>query len=163
VIAIERINSLPIDRLNPLLTEAVTSGFHALSRLLSEWQSGLNRFDQRGESLFIATDDSRVVGVCGLNRDPYLSDPMVGRIRHLYVAIDHRRRGIGSRLVRAVMEAASGHFASLRLRTESPDADSFYRYLGFMPFTEEPACSHQLVFIDEGQSQAGSLCDRGQH
>ncbi len=160
MIAIERIASLPIDRLSALLTEADASGFHALCRLQSEWQSGVNRFDKRGEALFIATDDRRVVGVCGLNREPYLSDPMVGRIRHLYVALDRRRKGIGSRLVREVMEAASDHFARLRLRTDSPDADCFYRSLGFMPFTAEPACSHQLVFIDAGHSQARSLCDR---
>ena len=104
MIAIERIASLPIDRLSALVTEADATGFHALSRLLSEWQSGVNRFDQRGEALFIATDDRRVVGVCGLNRDPYLSDPTVGRIRHLYVALDHRRKGIGTQLIRAVME-----------------------------------------------------------
>ena len=163
MIVIERINSLPIDRLSALVTEADATGFHALSRLLTEWRSGFNRFNKPGEALLIATDNGHVVGVCGLNRDPYLSDPMVGRVRHLYVAVDHRRRGIGSRLVRAVMGAASGHFARLRLRTDSPDADGLYRSLGFKPFTAEPACSHQLAFIDESQPQAGSFCDRGQH
>ena len=163
MIVIERIDFLPIDRLNALVTEADATGFHGLSRLVTEWRSGLNRFNQPGEALFIATDNGHVVGVCGLNRDPYLSDPMVGRVRHLYVAVDHRRRGIGSRLVRAVMGAASGHFARLRLRTDSPDADGLYRSLGFTPFTAEPACSHQLAFIDESQTRAGSFCDRGQH
>ena len=151
MIAIKRIDPLPIDQLSALVTEADATGFHALSRLLSEWQSGLNRFDQRGEALFIATDDRRVVGMCGLNRDPYLSDPTVGRIRHLYVALDYRRRGIGTKLVSGVMSLASGHFARLRLRTDSPDADRFYRSLGFKPVTGEPACSHQLVIIVEGQ------------
>ena len=159
-VIIQPIDSLPIDRLMPLVSEADACGFHALSRLMSEWQSGLNRFDKPGETLFIATDSGRVIGVCGLNRDPYLSDSTVGRIRHLYVALGHRRRGIGSLLIRAVMETASGHFARLRLRTDRPDADAFYRSLGFMPFTAEPACSHQLVFSVEGQSQARSLCDR---
>ena len=151
MVAIKRIDSLPIDQLRALVTEADATGFHALSRLLSEWQSGLNRFDQQGEALFIATDDRRVVGVCGLNRDPYLNDPTVGRIRHLYVAVDHRWRGIGTQLVSAVMSSARGHFARLRLRTDSPEADRFYRSLGFKPVTGEPACSHQLVLIDEGQ------------
>jgi len=89
--------------------------------------------------------------VCGLNRDPYLRDATVGRVRHLYVAVDHRRRGIGTELVSAVMSLARGHFARLRLRTDSPDADEFYLSLGFMPVTGELACSHQLVFIHEGQ------------
>lgn len=146
MIAIERIDSLPI---GALVTEAEATGFRGLSRLLSEWQAGGNRFDQPGEAVFIATESGRVVGVCGLNRDPYFGDPTVGRIRHLYVAVDHRRKGIGSRLVRAVMGAARGHFARLRLRTDSPDADAFYRCLGFLPVTGEPACSHQLVLIGD--------------
>ena len=93
MIAIERIDSLPIDRLVALATEAEATGFRGLSRLFSEWQAGGNRFDQPGEALFIATDNGGVVGVCGLNREPYLDDPTVGRIRHLYVAVAHRRKG----------------------------------------------------------------------
>jgi len=88
MIAIERVECPPIDQLNPLVMEAAETGFHALSRLLTEWQSGRNRFDQPREAIFIATDDGHIVGVCGLNRDPYLGDPTVGRVRHLYVALD---------------------------------------------------------------------------
>jgi GNAT superfamily N-acetyltransferase len=147
MISLERIDSLPIDRLGALVTEAEAIGFRGHSRLLSEWQAGGNRFDRPGEALFIATDNGRVVGVCRLNRDPYLDDPTVGRIRHLYVAVAHRRKGIGSRLVRAVIAAARGHFARLRLRTDSPNADAFYHLLGFLPVIGEPACSHQLVLV----------------
>jgi GNAT superfamily N-acetyltransferase len=149
MIAIERIESLPIDRLGALAMEAEATGFRGLSRLLGEWQSGRNRFDRPGETLFIATDHGCVVGVCGLNRDPYLSDPTVGRIRHLYVAVAHRRTGIGSRLVGGIVGAARGHFARLRLRTDNLDADAFYLCLGFLPVTGEPACSHQLVLIGD--------------
>jgi GNAT superfamily N-acetyltransferase len=145
MIAIERIDCLPIDRLNPLVTQAEATGFHALSRLLTDWQSGRNRFDQRGEAIFIATDDECVVGICGLNRDPYLEDPTVGRVRHLYVDVDHRRKGIGSQLVRAVMGTAKERFSRLRLRTNNPGADGFYCSLGFMRFTAEPACSHHVI------------------
>jgi len=151
MITVERIDSLPIDRLNPLVTEAAATGFQALSRLLTEWRSGRNRFDQPGEAVFIASDNGHVVGLCGLTRDPYLGDPTVGRVRHLYVAVDHRRKGIGSQLVRAIMRAAMGHFTRLRLRTKNPDAYGFYRSLGFMPVTAEPECSHQLDLGDEAQ------------
>jgi GNAT superfamily N-acetyltransferase len=150
MIAIERVECLPIEQLNPLVIEAAPTGFHALSRLVTNWKSGRNRFDQPGEAIFIATHNGRIVGVCGLNRDPYLGDPTVGRVRHLYVALDRRREGIGSRLVRAILAEARGRFDRLRLRTDSPDADVFYRSLGFTPFTEEPACSHQVMFDLEG-------------
>ena len=49
MIVIERINSLPIDRLSALVTEANATGFHALSRLLTEWRSGLNQFTSQGK------------------------------------------------------------------------------------------------------------------
>jgi GNAT superfamily N-acetyltransferase len=145
MIAIERIDCLPIDRLNPLVTQAEATGFHALSRLLTDWQYGRNRFDQPGEAIFIATENECVVGICGLNRDPYLGDPTVGRVRHLYVDVDHRRKGIGSQLVRAVMGTAKERFSRLRLRTNNPGADGFYCSLGFMRFTAEPACSHHVI------------------
>jgi GNAT superfamily N-acetyltransferase len=148
-IIIQPIDSLPIDRLSALVTEADATGFRGLVRLVEDWRSGLNRFKQPGEALFIAIEDARVVGVCGLNRDPYLSDPTVGRVRHLYVAVDHRRKGIGTQLAHAVIGAARGHFARLRLRTDSPIADAFYRSLGFVPVTGEPACSHHLVGWDD--------------
>ena len=47
------------------------------------------------------------------------------------------------------MGAARGHFARLRLRTDSPDAAGFYRSLDFTPFTAGPACSHQIVLAAE--------------
>jgi ribosomal protein S18 acetylase RimI-like enzyme len=145
MIAIERIDCLPIDRLEPLVAQAAATGFQALARLQDEWQSGLNRFDQPGEALFIAADNGFIVGICGLNQDPYLHDPTVGRVRHLCVGVQHRRKGIGSRLVRAVMGAANGRFTRLRLRTNSADADGFYLSLGFTRFTAEPSCSHEVV------------------
>jgi hypothetical protein len=36
-----------------------------------------------GEALFVARVGERVVGVCGLNVDPYTAEPRVGRVRHL--------------------------------------------------------------------------------
>jgi GNAT superfamily N-acetyltransferase len=150
MIVIERIDTLPIEKLSALVTEADANGFRALSRLVEDWRSGLNRFDQSGEAFFIATNGGRVIGVCGLNHDPYISVSTVGRVRHLYVAADHRRKGIGTQLVRAVVAAAHGHFVRLRLRTDSADANAFYRSIGFMPATGEPACSHQLVFHQWG-------------
>jgi GNAT superfamily N-acetyltransferase len=145
MIAIERVNCLPVDGLNDLEREASASGFRGLFRLRNEWKSGGNRFDQPGEAIFVATLEGRIVGVCGLNRDPYLPDRRVGRIRHLYVASDRRRQGIGSRLLSAVMAKARGSFARLRVRTDSPDADAFYRAFGFTPITAEPACTHQVI------------------
>src|SRR6266536_5947889 len=72
MVAIERIDATTIDRLAPLAAEADAAGFRALARLVDDWDAGRNRFDRPGEALFIATDGGAVVGVCGLNIEPYL-------------------------------------------------------------------------------------------
>jgi len=83
-----------------------------------------------------------IVGVCGLNRDPYVDDPSIGRVRHLYVSPSHRRQGIGRALVRTVMDAASDRFRMLRLRT-TPVAGSFYGALGF----QSVSSGHEPVYV----------------
>jgi GNAT superfamily N-acetyltransferase len=139
-----RLHDLPPDRLAGLVAESERDGLAFLRRLVAEWESGDNRFDRPGEALFAAVGDGRVVGVCGLNTDPYLTTGRVGRVRHLYVAAECRRRGIGTKLVAAVMLAAQGAFDRLRLRTESESAARFYQSLGFQPCAGEPACTHVL-------------------
>jgi len=81
-----------------------------------------------------------VLGVCGLNRDPYTRESGVGRLRHLYVRKSERRSGIASALVRDLLEQAGGSFAIVRLQTTS-DAAMFYERLGFRK-TEQENASH---------------------
>src|SRR5438128_1732301 len=112
-----RLDNRPPDHLAELVAESEREGLAFLRRLVKEWESGDNRFDQPGEALFAAVSGDGVVGVCGLNVDPYLPAGRVGRVRHLYVAAGFRRRGIGAGLVAAVILAARGAFDRLRLRT----------------------------------------------
>ena len=65
---------------------ASAEGHAFVARARAEWDSGVNRFDAQGEGLFMALMASAVVGLCGLNADPFVEGPMVGRLRHLYVA-----------------------------------------------------------------------------
>ena len=46
---------------------------------------------QRRIGAAMVLSEGRLVGVCGLNVDPYLDDPSVGRVRHLYVLVAARR------------------------------------------------------------------------
>lgn len=139
------LTSLSIDGLESLVEESEAEGIFPLGRLVREWGTGENRFDQPGETLFAAVDeDSRLLGVCGLNRDPYLDDPDVGRVRHLYVARAGRGRGVGGRLVRTVIEAARGRFTRLRLRTDCSIAARFYQSLGFERLANDPTATHAL-------------------
>lgn len=90
----------PAERLAALVAESERDGLGFVRRLVEEWTSGANRFDQPGAALFVASIDGAVVGVCGLNVDPYAARAGVGRVRHLYVLAPYRRRGAGSRYER---------------------------------------------------------------
>ena len=79
-------------------------------RLVDEWRDGSNRFDRPGEALFGAWLDAQLVGVGGLNIDPHAGDPRVGRVRHLYVLVAARRRGVARALLAEIISAARGRF-----------------------------------------------------
>jgi GNAT superfamily N-acetyltransferase len=141
---IYRLRDLPLTAVVTLVTESERSGLRFVRRLTDEWVSGANRFDQPGEGLFAAMVDGHVVGLCGLNVDPYTAEGRVGRVRHLYVMEASRRHGIGRRLVAEVIAAARDSFDRLRLRTANPEAARLYEGLGFAPCAGEADCTHAL-------------------
>jgi len=142
--SIQRLHELPPDRVAPLIAESEQAGLRFVRRLVEEWASGRNRFDRPGEALFGALIDGHLVGVCGLNVDPYAGDPRIGRVRHLYVLTTHRRGGVGRRLVGAVVAAARGPFATLRLSTANPAAARLYEALGFRRRGGDAHCTHVM-------------------
>lgn len=137
--------SLPKD-IQVLLRVSREEGHNLVERLVDDWEDGSNRFDRPGEVALEARLDSRLVGVGGLNRDPYLNDPGVGRIRHVYVSPDARSLGAGRLLVLSLVEHARAHFSRVRLRTGRSEASGFYLRLGFVEAPDEPDATHQLVF-----------------
>ncbi len=141
---VERLHALPADRLAPLITESEQAGLRFVRGLAAEWESGGNRFDRPAEALFGAELDRLLVGVCGLNVDPYAGDPRVGRVRHLYVLTAHRRHGVGRQLVGAVVAAARGRLTTLRLSTTNPAAARLYESLGFRRHAGDAHCTHLL-------------------
>jgi GNAT superfamily N-acetyltransferase len=141
---IEKVFALSCEELTELVDESVAAGFAMVQRLVAEWDSGANCFDGPGESLFLARRAGRVLGVCGLNIDPYAARPDVGRVRHLYVLADHRRQGIGRVLVGRVVAVARQSFVTLTLRTNTPTAAAFYVAIGFTPTSTLPSSTHYL-------------------
>ena len=126
---IVKITNLEPESLRELQAESSREGFRFIERLCREWISGASRFEGPGEALFVAMIEGRVVGVCGLNRDPYTNESHVGRVRRLYVARACRRQGVGQALLKAVVAHARGHFTLLRARTEA--AMAFFEAQGF--------------------------------
>jgi GNAT superfamily N-acetyltransferase len=143
---IVRIADLELDTLQKLRVESSREGFKFMVRLCDEWASGANRFNQPGEALFVAVADGQVVGVCGLNCDPYARDPRIGRVRRLYVAPAHRHRGVGRVLLETVVTHARGHFSRLRVRTEA--GGDFYTAHGFQRTALDPEVTHVLELTD---------------
>lgn len=115
-----------------------------MERLVDEWDDGSNRFDRPGETALEARLGSRLVGVGGLNQDPYMDDPQVGRIRHLYVSPDVRGIGVGRALVEALVDHARGRFTRVRLRTTRPGVSAFYLGLGFEETPDEDDSTHHM-------------------
>jgi GNAT superfamily N-acetyltransferase len=142
-LAISKLQDLPLD-LDQLVQASLAEGFGFLERLRQEWTSGDNCFARPGEVLFEARRQGRLMGVCGLNRDPYLGQASAGRVSRLYVAPDARRLGIARRLVREVLRGARGHFTLLRLRTDTREGALFYQALGFHPTTGVATATHEL-------------------
>src|SRR5688500_17640510 len=86
-----------ITALNELLAESERDGWRHVRRLVDDWSAGTNRFRRGAEVLFAARAGGAVVGVCGLNIDPF-AEATTGRVRRLYVLRAYRRHGIGRRL-----------------------------------------------------------------
>jgi GNAT superfamily N-acetyltransferase len=135
-------NTLPIGQLHALVAEANEEGLLFLNRLVDDWRSGANWFDQIGEALFLAYRQHKLLGVCGLNVDPYAQDRTVGRVRHLFVRRAARRTSIGRLLLETVVAEAKGRFRQLRLKTNSADADAFYRRMGFHRIRNSEHATH---------------------
>ena len=130
--------------LSGLAADAEHDGQGMVARLIVEWNSGANRFDRPGERLYASMADDRVVGVCGLNQDPYANLDEIGRVRRLYVMSDSRRRGVGSALVTRLMSDAASHFQGLHVRTYDAAAGAFYRSCGFTETHGEKYCTHRI-------------------
>jgi GNAT superfamily N-acetyltransferase len=105
---------------------------------------GVNRFSPVGEALFATDSVGQIVGVCGLNVDPYLDDPGVGRLGNVYVLAAFRGRGIGRRLVEQAIPAARGHFHRLLFRGEEAVPARLCELLRYRPCNEIPSCTHIL-------------------
>jgi N-acetylglutamate synthase-like GNAT family acetyltransferase len=142
-VLIERQTTLAASDFEDLVRDSTEAGYRFVRRLVAEWGAGDNRFDQEGEALFVARHEGRLVGVCGLNRDPF-APGRTGRVRHLYVLGHMRRSGIGAALLSRVIEHARGPFRALHLRAADDSAARFFEARGFVRTPNVESCSHVM-------------------
>ena len=136
---------LPVHGIEQMQAEAQHEGYRFLDTLLSEWMTGENRFDAAGEALCGHIEQGALVAIGGLNCDPFLKDPAVGRIRRLYVRCAWRNSGIGSALLETLLTIARQSFCTVRLRAENAKAARLYERKGFEPIVNATA-THILHF-----------------
>ncbi|MBU4682512.1 GNAT family N-acetyltransferase [Cedecea davisae] len=127
-----------------LRAQSIAAGFNMLRRLDENWQSGLNRFDRPGEKLLGAYIGGLLVGVCGLNIDPFSSHvTRSGRLRHFYIDEKWRRKQVGSKLLREILKGAD-HWFDL-INTNAPStAFAFYTQAGFGVISDIDKVTHRL-------------------
>jgi N-acetylglutamate synthase-like GNAT family acetyltransferase len=133
-----------IGRLHALVEESTRGGFHFIQRTIDEWDSGVNKFDRPGEKFWGLLRGKELIGVGGLNIDPYILTPKVGRVRHLYIREAQRREGHATFIMNKIMAEAGHNFTLLRLFTDTAGAAAFYEKLGFKQ-TEEYKASHFIT------------------
>ena len=127
-----------------LVDESKVEGFDFIKRTIDDWHSRTNNFSQPGEKLWGLVAGTELIGIGGLNRDPYTKDFNAGRVRHLYIRQTYRRMGYATWLMNAIFSQAKQQFTMLRLFTDNPAASEFYEKLGFQKTTGDKV-SHILT------------------
>ncbi|WP_244975361.1 GNAT family N-acetyltransferase [Heyndrickxia oleronia] len=141
----------PIDHLlnheiSDLILESKQDGFRFLNKLLEEYRSGANIFNQPGEGIFGAFHkNGELIGIGGLTIDPYSNDKNIGRIRRFYVSKSFRRQGVGNLLLQEILSYARGFFKVVVLRTDTYPADEFYVSFGFKKTNTFPQSTHYFL------------------
>ncbi|WP_433747488.1 GNAT family N-acetyltransferase [Falsibacillus pallidus] len=142
---VKQIDDLSMVDLNVLIKESKEDGFRFVERLVNDYQDGTNTFCQLGEGLFgVFNEQGDIVAIGGVNIDPFSGRADTGRLRRFYVSRDYRRHGLGSQLLKSIIDEASKHFSILVLHTDTIDADRFYTSYGFTKGDAYPNSTHYL-------------------
>lgn len=129
---VERVENLQANTISHLVKESETEGYRFLTRLVNDFQDGSNRFNKPGEALFAVQNEAGdVVAIGGVNQSPFSVDKQVARLQRFYVLDDARRQGVGSLLLKQIIDHSRDTFNEVTVRTESSKADAFYRANGF--------------------------------
>lgn len=87
-----------------------------------------------------------LVAIGGLNKDPFSNKEYIGRLRRFYVSKEYRRNGIGSFLVKKIIDEAKRYYKILMLHTDTEQTDKFNSSIGFTNGNLYPNSSHFMGF-----------------
>ncbi|MGG0662810.1 GNAT family N-acetyltransferase [Viridibacillus arvi] len=144
---IKQINNLLNFDIDGLVKQSKADGFRFVERLVNDYKNGSNTFNHIGEGLFgVFNEEGVLVAIGGLNKDPFSNEQSIGRLRRFYVSKAYRRNGIGSLLVKRIIDEAKKYYKIIVLHTDTEQADKFYSSIGFSKKTLYPNSSHFMEF-----------------
>ncbi|MES5927158.1 GNAT family N-acetyltransferase [Bacillus cereus group sp. MG9] len=143
-IQIKRIGDLLKYEVNHLVQESKEEGFNFLLKLKNEYESKRNTFSKTGECLYGIFREDTLIGIGGLNQDPYTKNNKIGRLRRFYIAKDYRRKGLGKLLLGRILSDAKIYFTIVVLHTDTEQGDQFYTSSGFAKGKTYVGTSHYL-------------------
>ena len=101
----------------------------------AEFFKNIDYLEQQQAVVFIAKENTRVVGFIAARLSSGLMEGRFGEIIALVISDAHRRKGIGRQLVRKAEEWVFEREKKIRVRSNvvREEAHSFYRALGYTP------------------------------
>ncbi|PGZ63968.1 GNAT family N-acetyltransferase [Bacillus cereus] len=144
-IYIQQIEDLMIYEYDYLVQESNGEGFHFLLKLISEYETEINTFNKTGECLYGVFQEGMLIGIGGLNQDPYTEDNRIGRLRRFYISKDYRRIGLGNLLLNRLLSHAEKYFQIVVLHTDTKQGNAFYLANGFVRGNMYKGSSHYKV------------------
>jgi len=78
IVNIFHTDTLPSD-LYGLMAAAAREDFKPMQGLRDDWETGANRFSKPGEAFYMARIEGRLMGVRGVNQDPFVDDASSGK------------------------------------------------------------------------------------
>ncbi|MDM5239545.1 GNAT family N-acetyltransferase [Bacillus cereus] len=144
-IHIQQIENLMIYEFSHFVQDSKEEGFNFLTRLVNEYETEINTFNKTGECLYGIFQGENLIGIGGLNEDPYTENNKIGRLRRFYILKDYRRIGLGNLLLNRLLSHAEKYFEVVVLHTDTKQGDAFYTANGFVKGELYKESSHYKV------------------
>ena len=128
---IVKIEDLKNINLEELLSFSKNENYKLIFKLISDYKSGINRFDKNGEILVCYKENNKILGICGLNIEPQSELINTARIRRLYILPKFRKKQIGKKLVHYLLEYAKNYFNKVTTNIGDLNISNFYISCGF--------------------------------
>ncbi|MES9691739.1 N-acetyltransferase [Bacillus toyonensis] len=143
-IHIQQIENLMKYEISHLVQDSKEGGFNFLIKLINEYENKINVFNKTGECLYGIFQGEKLIGIGGLNEDPYTENNKIGRVRRFYIATEYRRKGLGRLLLVRILSDAKKYFNIVVLNTDTEQGDKFYTSGGFVKGKKYVGASHYL-------------------